>query len=217
MKKAVARYDGLAPASADASKAARGSSRKRDTRCELALRAALRVRGLRNYRIDVQKLPGRPDLVFTRARVVVFCDGDFWHGRDLANRLRQLTSGHNAPYWVAKIQGNVERDRRRDVELKLLGYRVIRLWESEILRDPAAAAEVVRAAVTNPDSAAPPASVGASRHNPRQSPDDSRESRLACRMLPEASPPLLVAEPEGQPAAGEWTAAESVEDPAAES
>jgi len=143
----AARYDGLQPASPRASRSARGSSAKRDTRPELRLRQALRGVGLRGYRVDVADLPGRPDVVFRRERVAVFCDGDFWHGRDLEARISRLASGHNAPYWVKKISGNVARDRRHDAELAAAGWRVLRFWESTIQRDAHAVAHEVQAVV----------------------------------------------------------------------
>ena len=103
-------------------------------------------RGLR-YRLAVATLPGRPDIVFTRERVAVFCDGDFWHGRNLAERVAKLSQGHNAGYWVAKVQANVERDERQSRELEADGWRVVRLWETDIARDAEAAAEAVAAAL----------------------------------------------------------------------
>lgn len=139
-------FTGLEPASARASDAARGASRKRDTRPELLLRRALWRLGLR-YRVDVRALPGRPDVVFVRERVAVFCDGDFWHGRKLDDRLRRLGRGHNAPYWVAKIQTNVARDERNNATLAADGWEVIRVWETDVLRDPVAVAGVVAAQV----------------------------------------------------------------------
>jgi DNA mismatch endonuclease (patch repair protein) len=133
-KPKLLRYSGLKPASSRASAAARGASRKSGTRCELLLRKALWKRGLR-YRVDDASLPGRPDIVFSRARIVVFCDGDFWHGRNLAQRLEKLAGGHNAPYWVAKIQANVDRDRRNNSALEASGWRVLRFWETDIKDD----------------------------------------------------------------------------------
>jgi DNA mismatch endonuclease, patch repair protein len=138
------RYVGLSPASANASKAARGSSKKRGTKPEVLLRKALWHAGIRGYRLDVASLPGRPDLVFFRQRVVVFCDGDFWHGLDLEKRIARLEQGHNAPYWVQKIRGNVARDRLRDEELRGAGWLVIRVWESHILDDVDAAVQRIR-------------------------------------------------------------------------
>jgi DNA mismatch endonuclease (patch repair protein) len=114
--------------------------------CERALRSALWKLGLR-YRVDVAALPGRPDIVFASARVAVFCDGDFWHGRDLEKRLAKLARGHNAPYWSAKIRTNVARDRRRDDVLERDGWLVLRFWESDIVRDAPGFAARVAAAV----------------------------------------------------------------------
>lgn len=140
-------YRGLLPASSRASAAGRGTSRKRDTRCEVLLRRALWRLGSR-FRVDVRSLPGRPDVVFTRQKVAVFVDGDFWHGRDLSARLAKLSRGHNAPYWVAKIAANVDRDERVNEALRAQGWLVVRLWESEVVGDPQTAAAAVRDVVT---------------------------------------------------------------------
>lgn len=137
-------YKELTPASGTASRAARGASRKRDTRPERLLRSALWARGLR-YRVDVKGLPGRPDVVFARERLAVFCDGDFWHGRQLSLRLQKLSGGHNASYWIRKISTNVDRDRRHDAALEAAGWRVCRLWETDVVADPDGAAAVVGA------------------------------------------------------------------------
>ena len=124
-------YTTLAPASHRASAAARGSSKKKNTACEIVLRKALTALGLR-YRIDAADLSGRPDIVFRTARVAVYCDGDFWHGRNLEKRLAKLSTGHNAPYWVAKIQGNVGRDARNTTALEVAGWLILRYWETDI-------------------------------------------------------------------------------------
>jgi DNA mismatch endonuclease (patch repair protein) len=127
----VPRYEHLAPSSSRASEAARGSSKKRDTRCEVVLLQALRRVGFRR-RFEESELTGRPDFVFRRERVVVFCDGDYWHGRDLQSRLARLAAGHNAAYWVAKIRSNVERDARVSATLQEEGWTVLRYWETDI-------------------------------------------------------------------------------------
>lgn len=142
----VPRYTGFTPASPRASKAARGASTKRDTKCEIVLRRAVFARGLR-YRVDVKGLPGRPDLVFSRAKVVVFCDGDFWHGKNLTERIAKLKDGHNAPYWVAKITRNVARDREQKASLEAEGWLVLRFWESDILSATAKIADEIKTAV----------------------------------------------------------------------
>jgi len=135
-------FAGLRPASDSASMAARGASTKTNTRCELALRRELWRRGFR-YRLHVSGLPGRPDIVFPRHRLVIFCDGDFWHGRDLGKRLAKLAKGHNASYWVAKVQRNVARDRENTSALETEGWVVVRLWETDVLRAPSESADRV--------------------------------------------------------------------------
>lgn len=128
-------YTGLHPASRTASERARASSKKSGTRCEVALARALRRLRL-SPAVCPRSLPGRPDLVFARPKVAVFCDGDFWHGRGLKARLERLSAGHNAGYWVEKIRANVARDRRNRRLLRADGWTVLRFWETDILRDP---------------------------------------------------------------------------------
>lgn len=139
-------YKDLKPASPRASRAAKGSSRKKDTKPEVALRKILWARGYR-YRKDVATLAGRPDVVFAAAKVAVFCDGDFWHGRDWRKRRRKLERGHNPEYWIAKIKRNMERDRANSLALQLAGWNVLRFWETDILRDPDAIADRIIAAI----------------------------------------------------------------------
>lgn len=124
-------FVGRSAASESASRAARGSSRKSGTRCEVILLKAVRRLGLRP-KVNVATLAGKPDLVFPEPKVVVFCDGDFWHGRNFASRKRKLARGHNAPYWVTKISGNIVRDRRQNAKLRREGWRVLRYWETDI-------------------------------------------------------------------------------------
>lgn len=138
-------YKGLRPASERASAAARGSSRKSDTRCEVKLRSVLWRAGAR-FRKDVRSLPGRPDIVFPGLRLAVFCDGDFWHGKDWEERRRKLARGSNPSYWIAKIERNRERDRETTRNLEAAGWTVLRFWESDILRDTTAVAEEILAA-----------------------------------------------------------------------
>lgn len=106
--------------------------RGRDTKPELALRRAIHALGLR-FRVHA-KLPGRPDIVFARVRLAVFVDGAFWHGRDLAELPSQLHVRRK--FWLDKIRANIERDRRKDAELRGLGFRVMRFWDDEVLKAP---------------------------------------------------------------------------------
>lgn len=121
-------------------------NRSSDTRHERLLRRALGKRGLR-FRKNDRRLAGRPDIVFRDERVVVFCDGDFWHGRQWTQLSRKLEAGANASYWVQKIRTNMLRDRRNDRVLARDGWHVVRLWETDILNDPVASAAAVEAAL----------------------------------------------------------------------
>ena len=112
--------------------------RPRHNRAEVALRKALWRRGLR-YRLYDRRLPGRPDLVFPAFRSVVFVDGDFWHGRILVERgpraLRRSFRSQRADFWVMKIKRNAQRDREQTAALGALGWQVIRVWETDVLKD----------------------------------------------------------------------------------
>lgn len=119
------------------------ANRRVDTRPEVLIRSALHRRGLR-YRKDLLLRVGgvrvRPDLVFTRWKVVAFVDGCFWHrcpehGND---------PKRNTDYWGPKLRANVERDRRVSDALAADGWTVVRVWEHE---DVDAAADKIASAV----------------------------------------------------------------------
>jgi len=135
------RFDRYRPASENASKAKRGTPR-RDTRAEMQLRRALWHRGVR-YRLHAKDLPGKPDLVFRGARLVVFVDGDFWHGRDWESQRQKLATRRNADYWIAKIEYNRGRDQRNTALLEADGWCVLRFWETDIQADVEAAVRAV--------------------------------------------------------------------------
>ena len=99
--------------------------RGRDTTPELTLRKALYARGCR-YRLNVKDLPGTPDLVFQKRRVVIFVNGCFWHGHDCP---RGVIPGTNTEFWEKKIQGTQSRDQVAEAMLRLAGWRVLRVWE----------------------------------------------------------------------------------------
>lgn len=113
------------------------SIKSKNTEPELLLRKALWKRGLR-YRVNYEKLIGKPDIVFTKARIVIFCDGDFWHGHNWALRGIPSLEDELASYstlWKDKILKNIERDKKNNEVLKELGWTVIRFWESEIRKN----------------------------------------------------------------------------------
>lgn len=106
----------------------------KNTEPELILRKALWRKNMR-YRVNYKRLPGKPDVVFTKYRIAVFCDGDFWHGHNWAIRglssLEEELAGYSE-FWRTKIQHNIERDEEVNNLLAGQGWTVIRLWESEI-------------------------------------------------------------------------------------
>lgn len=113
------------------------SIKSKDTQPELMLRKALWQKNMR-YRVNYKNLPGTPDIVFTKAKVVVFCDGDFWHGHNWVIRgmksLEEELSSYSE-FWKKKILRNIERDDEITKKLNEMGWKVIRIWESEIKKD----------------------------------------------------------------------------------
>ena len=109
----------------------------KNTEPELMLRKALWKENLR-YRVNYKKLPGKPDIVFTKYHVAIFCDGDYWHGHNWAIRglgsLEEELAGYSE-FWRNKILGNIERDTKNNRFLQDMGWTVVRLWESDIRAD----------------------------------------------------------------------------------
>jgi DNA mismatch endonuclease (patch repair protein) len=104
--------------------------RSKDTEAEILLRKALWRKGLR-YRKNVNHLPGKPDIVFTKHKIVIFVDGDFWHARGHEkNPGEQIDT--NKSYWITKLKRNVARDRYVNELLLEQGWLVLRFWESDI-------------------------------------------------------------------------------------
>lgn len=118
--------------------------RRTDTGAELALRKSLHSLGLR-YRLHDSQLPGSPDLVFLRQRAVVFVHGCYWHRHE--GCVRSTMPKRNREFWDAKFRANVRRDLRKESELEAAGWKVLIVWECEILRDSMAAALSIRKAL----------------------------------------------------------------------
>lgn len=103
----------------------------RATRPEAGLRSAVHRLGLR-FRIDVRPesaLRCTADLVFRRARVCVFVDGCYWHGCPKHFHPPK----QNGAWWTEKIEDNRRRDRRRSQELADRGWKVLRVWEHDLI------------------------------------------------------------------------------------
>ncbi len=107
----------------------------KDTSIEVRLRKALWHKGYR-YRKNYKLLPGKPDIALTKQRIAVFCDSDFFHGKDWEKILKpRLKKGKNPEFWITKIERNMARDIQNVQELNYLGWTVIRFWGSDIDKD----------------------------------------------------------------------------------
>jgi DNA mismatch endonuclease (patch repair protein) len=102
---------------------------------EMLIRRELHSRGLR-FRVNHPRLPGRPDIAFTAARIAVFIDGCFWHSCPDHSVLPK----NNRDWWRSKLERNVERDREKDALLEKLGWTVLHVWEHE---EPLEAADAI--------------------------------------------------------------------------
>jgi DNA mismatch endonuclease (patch repair protein) len=116
------------------------ANRRTGTKPEVLLRSRLHAAGLRfrkDYRLELDGMRVRPDIVFTKRRIAVFVDGCFWHV--CPEHGRQPTV--NEWYWSPKLRRNVERDREADAALCAAGWLVIRIWEHEPVADATALIE----------------------------------------------------------------------------
>ena len=113
----------------------------KDTGLEMRVRSALHRRGLR-FRKHVKDLPGKPDVVFRKARVAVFVDGDFWHGYRFPSWEDKVSD-----FWKKKINRNRERDAANHRKLRQMEWTVIRLWQHEVEADFDACIDRILAAV----------------------------------------------------------------------
>lgn len=106
-----------------------------DTSIELALRKALWKKGYRYFK-NYKKLPGKPDIVLSKYKIAIFCDGELFHGKDWSVLLPRLKKGNNPDFWINKIERNMERDNENDKKLLFLDWTVIHFWGNEILKNP---------------------------------------------------------------------------------
>lgn len=122
------------------------SIHSRDTSIELRLRKALWKKGYR-YRKNHKKLPGTPDIVLTRYKIAIFCDSEFFHGKDWEFLKLRLERGNNPEYWINKIQRNIQRDLEKDHALQYLGWTVIHFWGKDILSHTDDCIQVIEEAI----------------------------------------------------------------------
>ena len=127
-----------------------------ETKPERELRIELWRKGFR-YRKNVKDVLGKPDIANKKYKIAIFIDGDFWHGnqyklRGYKSLEEQFFGVSNKEYWIKKINRNIERDKNVTEELISKGWKVIRVWESEIESDlPNCVERIIKTMKTNKD------------------------------------------------------------------
>lgn len=110
------------------------SIRSKDTKIEMILRKALWSRGIR-YRKNYSKIPGKPDMAITKYKIAIFCDSEFFHGKDWEQLKPRLQKGDNGEFWVNKIGKNREHDEQVNKKLAYMGWIVIRFCGNDIKKN----------------------------------------------------------------------------------
>lgn len=105
-----------------------------NTSIEVKLRKALWNKGYR-YRKNYKVLPGTPDIAMTKYKIAIFCDSEFFHGKDWDRLKIRLQNGKNPDFWLKKIERNRKRDIKNDKELFSLGWTVIHFWGQDIIKN----------------------------------------------------------------------------------
>ena len=118
--------------------------KNKDSKIEVLLRKELWSRGIR-YRKNVNRIYGKPDIVFVGKKIAVFCDSEFWHGYNWEERKKDFKS--HQEFWIPKIERNMERDAEVTAKLESEGWTVIRFWGNEIKKSTARCADIIEKAV----------------------------------------------------------------------
>lgn len=106
--------------------------KNKGSKIENLLSKALWAKGFR-YRKNDKKVFGKPDLTFSRKKVAIFVDSEFWHGKDWSQKKYEHKT--NIEFWHKKIERNIKRDKEVNKELKQKGWNVFRFWGQEIIKD----------------------------------------------------------------------------------
>ena len=118
--------------------------KNKDSKIEVLLRKELWSRGIR-YRKNVNRIYGKPDIVFIGKKVAVFCDSEFWHGYNWEERKKDFKS--HQEFWIPKIERNMERDAEVTAKLESEGWTVLRFWGNEIKKNTAQCADTIEHAL----------------------------------------------------------------------
>ena len=122
------------------------SIKGKDTHIELLLRKALWHKGIR-YRKNYNKIPGHPDIALTKYKIAIFCDGEFFHGKNWEVLKPRLEKSNNSKFWIDKISRNIERDEKINKQLMFQGWTVIRFWGRDIIHSTDECIQVIEEAI----------------------------------------------------------------------
>lgn len=120
--------------------------RGKNTSIEVLLRRELWKRGLRGYRKNYKKLIGKPDIVFTKSKVAIFCDSEFWHGKQYLEGKKPKS---NMKFWIEKFKRNIQRDKQVNQKLEEDGWVVLRFWQKEIQKDVSHCVDIIENNIKN--------------------------------------------------------------------
>lgn len=113
--------------------------KSKNTKIEVMLRKELWKRGLR-YRIAPKNVMGKPDIVFKSKKTAIFCDSEFWHGKDYKEG---KVPKSNREFWIKKLERNIKRDEEVNRELRKRGWKVFRFWGKEIEKNLKKCADMI--------------------------------------------------------------------------
>ena len=120
--------------------------RCKNTRIEVLLCKELCKKGY-GYRKNYKELPGKPDIALTKYKIAIFCDGEFFHGKDWSSQKKRIQQGSNPEFWISKIERNMARDEKINKELRHLGWIVLRFWGKEIKTDSTSCIKEIESAI----------------------------------------------------------------------
>ena len=118
--------------------------KNKNSKIEVLLRKELWERGLR-YRKNVNRIYGKPDIVFIGKKVAVFCDSEFWHGYNWEERKKDFKS--HQEFWIPKIERNMQRDKEVTERLQSEGWTVLRFWGNDIKKNVSGCADIIEAQI----------------------------------------------------------------------
>jgi DNA mismatch endonuclease (patch repair protein) len=117
------------------------ANRPKGTQPELILREALSQAGVRGYRLNWTKAPGRPDLAFPGKNIAIFVNGCFWHRCPYCQPSVPKT---HTDFWMRKFENNVRRDKQKAADLRRAGWKVLTVWECRLKNNPGSAVRKIR-------------------------------------------------------------------------